>query len=106
VLHYSSSGSGGYDPRFSVGGYRKSHIVLDPTHRVEWDETVHTSATYGSFYLGGPTHERRTGRWAVEAAGTTVQLVLYCGSEGGVHRLDLGANGVWLGSRRYTLTKL
>jgi hypothetical protein len=72
---------------------------------VEWDETVQTGATYG-IYVGGRTHEHRSGRWVVEIAGTTVQLVLYCGSEGGVHRFELGASGVWLGNRRYTLTKL
>ena len=104
VLQYSSSGSAGYDPHASLVGYRKSRIVLYPTHRVEWNETVHVGGGYG-LYMGQQTREHRSGRWAVEVSGATAQLVLYCGSEGGVHRLDLTATGVWLGARKYSLAR-
>jgi hypothetical protein len=93
VLDYSSTGSSGYDARFSFRSYRQSRIVLHDTHQVEWSETVHTSASYGGLYIGGPVHTRRSGRWRVEAEGNATRLVLYCGSDGGVHRFQLGLTG-------------
>ena len=94
----------GYDPGFSFGGYREEEIVLQPNHQVRWDQVVHTSASIPGLYIGGPTRTRRTGVWRIEIQGRRPQLVLSCGSEGGVHRFDVAADGpraVTLDGRRY-----
>lgn len=94
----------GYDPGFSFGGYREEEIALHPNHQVRWEQVVHTSASVPGLYIGGPTRTRRTGVWRVEVQGRRPQLVLYCGSEGGVHRFDLAEDGtraVTLDGRRF-----
>jgi hypothetical protein len=108
LLRCTSTSSGGYDPRFAFGGYREGQIVLHATRQVDWNETVHTSATYGGLYVGGPTHTRRTGVWKIETEEGTTRLVLYCGSDG-IHRFSLGltASGdVTLDGQRHRLVRI